>query len=503
MENIQQHQAHHPIIDGEEEKEREIFTAEVEVNSSGHENDKFGNYSRYITIAKLAKKAISLNHDGVICLESNKIHAALKIFTAAFHTHEKLKVRMKTASSSPSSHPSLSTRNDNGSARYHDDVNDLFYRYRRASSALAQNGPTSSSFSSSSRSSSIPSLEEALYLDYANIRRSRYDGDENDEEEANASPSPEIILDTEDEIILRDSIRLPFYEDFPSCTFELQQQQDRQYHPAFSFLSTCHTLNLAIAHHLRGIQLLQKAQQRKRKMQILSSITQFGDDYDGDENEHTSHTSSYAHKHFDRAGHFYELTMRIEYKRSKLQQQRQKLKQCSGLYSNSWFSPQIVLACINNLGHLYYLMSGSNIGNKIDASHRYYQQLKTTVRKLIISTKKHSPSTSSMMSSMMPSSTAWNNLRKEEKQSNGKDKIDGDMGETGTGTGTGTGTSTNDRYSYLEVFWTNASKGLKRLLTFQNIIQSQHVLQNTTSSMKSSTTPRAAHKRAAAAAASA
>jgi diaminopimelate epimerase len=104
MENIQRHQTHHPIIDCEEEED---YTVEVEVNSSGHESDKCGNYSRYIARAKLAKKAISLNHDGVICLESNKIHAALKIFTAAYHTHEKLKVKMKTAASSPSSHPSL------------------------------------------------------------------------------------------------------------------------------------------------------------------------------------------------------------------------------------------------------------------------------------------------------------------------------------------------------------------------------------------------------------
>jgi hypothetical protein len=211
VENIQRHQARHPIIDDDEEEED--HTAEVEVNSSGHENDKSGNYSRYITIAKLAKKTISLNHDGVICLESNNIRAALKIFTAAYHTHEKLRVKMKTASFPPSSHPSLSTGNNIGSARYHDDVNDLFYRYRRVTSAPSSSGPpsfSSSSLRSSSRSSSIPSLEEALYLDYANSRRSRYDDDENDEEEANASASSEIILDTEDEIILRDSIRLLF-----------------------------------------------------------------------------------------------------------------------------------------------------------------------------------------------------------------------------------------------------------------------------------------------------
>ncbi|MGK3744187.1 MAG: hypothetical protein ACI90V_011047 [Bacillariaceae sp.] len=256
-------------------------------------------------------------------------------------------------------------------------------------------------------------------------------------------------------------------------------------------------MNLAIAHHLHGIEILQKVQQRKRRMQIISSITQFGDDYDDDEKEYTSHSSSYAHKHFDRAGHFYELTMRIEHTRSKLQQQ-QKQQQFNGSYSNSWFSPQIVLACINNLGHLYYLISGSSIGNEIDASYRYYQQLKTTVRKLVISTTKHSPSTSSMMSSMMSSSTAWNNLRREEKQSNDKDNNDGDTDDADADTGTGT----NDRYPYLKVFWTNASKGLNRLLTFQNIIHSQHVLENTTppTSKSSSTTPKSTHKRAAAAA---
>ena len=99
-----------------------------------------------------------------------------------------------------------------------------------------------------------------------NPPQSRSDSDEDKEHNKRIREGNEINdTSVNDEIIFLDSIRLPFLEEyFPrqrsqtsskcrnSTFFDLPVQQ-QQVHPAFTFLSTCHTLNLVMSHHLCAI----------------------------------------------------------------------------------------------------------------------------------------------------------------------------------------------------------------------------------------------------------
>ena len=348
----------------------------------------------------ILSKTIQLNNAGVVCLvENNNIEKAVKLFAMAFSNHEKLKLQANrmiitssssrttatafNESSSPSPTQQQQQQQRSRSTKkqpQHQQLNDLFVRYRHRS------------LSSSSSSE-----------------------DDND-------------------VVFRDLIRLPSIEDIISmmkCTNNnnsnsnahnnnnknTEEIEEHEYSQIIGFLSTCHTYNLALAHHLCGLELLR-------------STTS---------NTSSSSSSSNRNYHiFDRAGRLYELTMRLERTRSKLRQQ-QKQKQNNDDKNdsddnnnnndiNTWFTPQILLACLNNLAHLHY-----RTNNHI-RSRTCYLQVQITTKKL------------------------WD-LKRQQRQ----------------GEEVGINTSSNDDCDcddddddignkYFAVFWTNACRGLSRLI---------------------------------------
>ena len=471
------------------------------------------------TTTKLMQKMIALNHAGVRSMESNKIQAAVKIFTAAFHAHEQLKAKITTrrytatSSTAPSSTTTTTTLLDprctaveGGSSSNQQqqqqqpthgnvNVNDFFYRHRRSSSSSSSSsrtgGDSTSSASLSSSLSEMPTLEEALELD--DRRRQRRNKNHHTSREGNHQDRNETSS-IDDELIFRDSIRLPFLEDyFPSSSsltsfWELPVRQ-QQVDPAFTFLSTCHALNLAIAHHLRGIEVLHSEQQQRRRTRLLAIAFSFSreddtnnnDDDDDDANayydENTSYegdnsynnksattaNSSSSLKHFERAGRLYELTMRIERTRS-MEQQRQKQqqqKQHSTPHPDSsssnndhnddhnhnkdkhttddgWCSLQIVLACLNNLGHVH------SVTHKYYYSQRCYQQLQATAQKLLFSRAPHQ-------------------LVKLQQQQQQQQQYNTTTTNNSSIHAEYAYSSSYSYSSYLEMFWMNASRGLLRL----------------------------------------
>ena len=457
-------------------------------------------------ITNLVKKTIALNHDGVICLESNKIKSAIKIFTTAYNTHEKIKIKMNMKKYATAAVP-VAVSPAPSNSYHNNNVNELFYQYRRAPSSSSSSVSSSESVSSSSSSSVdesssslsyMPSLDEVTDsdMDCNDTDILRIVSDNNihriDLEEAPA-PAAAIsatptnpVLDIEDEIIFRDSIRLPFYEDiFPSTsTFEEAALQDQEQHPAFSFLSTCHALNLAIAHHLRGIELLKTMQQQQKQQQrrIVSNVST-----DSDSNETVNRTrrrrrrsgaSEEYQKHFDKACRLYEQTMNIERTRSKFNDQ-QDSTQASSSSSSSWFSPQILLACLNNLGHIHSLLLSSSSSSRSrqrsqgEQCHQYYNRLQLTVRNLVISTMSSTSSASSLArrSMQMSRSMPWMNLIREVDEEEGNSNY-GDTTSNDIDT-TRNDIDIEDTYTYLELFWTNSFHGLNRLSTAITVLASQ------------------------------
>jgi len=350
------------------------------------------------SMESILSKTIQLNNAGVVCLvENNNIEKAVKLFAMAFSNHEKLKLqanRMIITSSSSSSRTTATAFNESSSPSptqqqqqqqqrsrstkkqpQHQQLNDLFVRYRH-------------------RSSSSSSEE-----------------DDND-------------------VVFRDLIRLPSIEDIilmMKCTNNnnsnsnsnahnnnnnnTEEIEEHEYSQIIGFLSTCHTYNLALAHHLCGLELLR------------STTSNSGSSSSSNRNNHI----------FDRAGRLYELTMRLERTRSKLRQQ-QKQKQNNDDNNNNndintWFTPQILLACLNNLAHLHY-----RTNNHI-RSRTCYLQVQITTKKL------------------------WD-LKRQQRQ----------------GEEVGINTSSNDDSDcddddddgignkYFAVFWTNACRGLSRLI---------------------------------------
>ena len=451
-------------------------------------------------ITNLVTKTISLNHDGVICLESNKIKSAIKIFTTAYNTHEKIKIKMNMKKYATAAVPIAVSPPTPSNSYHNNNVNELFYQYRRAPSSSSSSVSSSESVSSSSSSSSsssvdesssslsyMPSLDEVTDsdMDCNDTDILRIVSDNNihriiDLEEAPpaAALSATVsnpVLDIEDEIIFRDSIRLPFYEDiFPSTSTFEAALQDQEQHPAFSFLSTCHALNLAIAHHLRGIELLKTMQQQQKQQQrrIVSNVST-----DSDSNETGNRTrrrrsgaSEEYQKHFDKACRLYEQTMSIERTRSKFNDQ-QDSTQASSSSSSSWFSPQILLACLNNLGHIHSLLLSSSSSSRSrqrsqgEQCHQYYNRLQLTVRNLVISTMSSTSSASSLArrSMQMSRSMPWMNLIREVDEEEGNSNY-GDTTSNDIDT-TRNDIDIEDTYTYLELFWTNSFHGLNRLST--------------------------------------
>ena len=350
------------------------------------------------SMESILSKTIQLNNAGVVCLvENNNIEKAVKLFAMAFSNHEKLKLqanRMIITSSSSSrttatafnesSSPSPTQQQQQQRSRstkkqpQHQQLNDLFVRYRH-------------------RSSSSSSEE-----------------DDND-------------------VVFRDLIRLPSIEDIilmMKCTNNnnsnsnsnahnnknnnTEEIEEHEYSQIIGFLSTCHTYNLALAHHLCGLELLR------------STTSNSGSSSSSNRNNHI----------FDRAGRLYELTMRLERTRSKLRQQQQQKQNNDDNNNNNdintWFTPQILLACLNNLAHLHY-----RTNNHI-RSRTCYLQVQITTKKL------------------------WD-LKRQQRQgeeaeeevginTNNNDDSDCDDDDDGIGN------------NYFAVFWTNACRGLSRLI---------------------------------------
>jgi hypothetical protein len=446
-------------------------------------------------ITNLVTKTIALNHDGVICLESNKIKSAIKIFTTAYNTHEKLKIKMNMKKYATAAVPIAVSPVSPSNSYHNNNVNELFYQYRRApssSSSVSSSESVSSSSSSSSCSvesssslSYMPSLDEVTDSDMdcndqdilrivsdTNIHRI-IDLEEAPPPAAISATVSNPVLDIEDEIIFRDSIRLPFYEDiFPSTSTFEAALQDQEQHPAFSFLSTCHALNLAIAHHLRGIELLKTMQQQQKQQQQRRIVSNVSTDSDSNETvdrtrRRRSGASEEYQKHFDKACRLYEQTMNIERTRSKFNDQQDSTQASSS--SSSWFSPQILLACLNNLGHLHSLLLSSSSSRRRsqeqEQCHQYYNRLQSTVHKLVISTMASTSSAPSLArkSMQLSRSMPWMNLIREvnEEDSNNGDNDD----NCDTSTSSSNDIDIEDTYTYLELFWTNSFHGLNRLST--------------------------------------
>lgn len=148
----------------------------------------------------------------------------------------------------------------------------------------------------------------------------------------------------ENDLVFREAIRLPPHSrDITSMGCSVQQDPSTQYDMVIiimNFLNACHSYNLALAHHLLGLQVL---------------LTPTRD----------------AKKHLDVSGRFYEYTLRLERVRYK---NHQTNKAESGI--SCWMDPRIVLACLNNLGNVHYH------SDQVIQSRQCFRQLQTSTRML-------------------------------------------------------------------------------------------------------------------------
>merc|ERR1740130_1770779 len=200
-----------------------------------------------------------------------------------------------------------------------------------------------------------------------------------------------------------------------------EEIEEHEYSQIIGFLSTCHTYNLALAHHLCGLELLRST------------------------TSNSSSSSSNRNTHiFDRAGRLYELTMRLERTRSKLRQQQKQKKNNDDKNDsddnnnnnnndiNTWFTPQILLACLNNLAHLHY-----RTNNHI-RSRTCYLQVQITTKKLWDLKRQQRQGEESAEEEEVGINT------------NNNDDSDSDCDDDDDGIGN----------NYFAVFWTNACRGL-------------------------------------------
>jgi len=359
------------------------------------------------SMESILSKTIQLNNAGVVCLvENNNIEKAVKLFAMAFSNHEKLKLQANRMiiTSSSSSRTTATAFNESSSPSpkqqqqrsrsskkqpQHQQLNDLFVRYRHRSSSSSEEDDNDVVFRDLIR---LPSIEDIiLMMKCTNNSSSSSNSNSNSNAHNNNNNNTEEI-------------------------------EEHEYSQIIGFLSTCHTYNLALAHHLCGLELLRSTTSNSSSSSISS-----------DRNTHI----------FDRAGRLYELTMRLERTRSKLRQQ-QKQKQNNDDKNdsddnnnnnnnndiNTWFTPQILLACLNNLAHLHY-----RTNNHI-RSRTCYLQVQITTKKL------------------------WD-LKRQQRQgeeeevginTNNNDDSDCDDDDDGIGN------------NYFAVFWTNACRGLSRLI---------------------------------------
>lgn len=195
--------------------------------------------------------------------------------------------------------------------------------------------------------------------------------------------------------IFRDSIRLPSMNDIlSSMNNDLEQIAD--------FLTSCHAYNLALANHLSGLT-------------------------DAVPSQNNSTQISQRHKErLGLAGRFYEVAMRSEKTRSRKRAllRNDENGDSRGDDVNTWFAPRIMLACLNNLGHVHYRTKNYT------RSRACYQQLRRTTIKILELKRR---------------------LRAEERD----EQIELQSNESND--------DVEETY-YLPTFWTNSCRGLSRVV---------------------------------------
>jgi len=126
------------------------------------------------------------------------------------------------------------------------------------------------------------------------------------------------------------------------------------------FLSTSITFNLALANHLCGLDLWEQQQQQKPQE---------------DPSELLKNNANIM-KHLLSAGRLYEYTIRLERARSHQQQQQRASAAASynpSSYPALFVSPFVLMAILNNLGHLHVIMQNET------QSEKCFRQLQSTL----------------------------------------------------------------------------------------------------------------------------
>lgn len=356
----------------------------------------------------LAEKMIALNHAGVQFLEGKKTVSAIKSFSSAYRTYERLResllstpaTQSKEGASPATTSPSSSERQ---AREHHQKTARMDGRPPRRSLPVTPS-PQQHSLATQTVALAgnpiVQSLDEMLLA--AHNRSSAH---------ANSDPPA-------GEGIFRAAIHLPFLENLPSSVFS--SSHDQKQCTTSAFLATCNAFNLALAQHLRGIELLEVASREDRREKAVFGPSDSRDD-SGDEGP-SSFFASKAREHLCRSGRLYEHVMRTEGARSGCRSG--KANKHTHIYTHDDVL-KIILACLNNLGHLHGLTKNPKLARSC------YNQVQRTIEKLGI---------------------PGHRLRHRQQHPDSSDNSHSDGGEHRCGP-----------VSYLDVFWDMTSQSLLRL----------------------------------------
>jgi len=281
----------------------------------------------------LAKKMIALNHAGVQCLEGNNIVSAMKTFSSAYRTYERLRKSLLSMPATQSKEDTSTATISTSSSQRHAGARPP----RRSLSAT----PIFQQHSSITHTVAVAGNPIVQSLD-AMLLTAHRNSNDNDKDNANSDrPAAEGIF--------RAPIKLPNLENLPSSVFS--SSQDQKQCTTSAFLTTCHVYNLALAQHLRGIELLEVASREDRRNKAVFGPTESRDN-SGDEGS-SSYFTSQARECLCRSGRLYEHVMRTEGARSGCPSE-QPNKQRTHTHTHTQIGVlKVVLACLNNLGHLH------------------------------------------------------------------------------------------------------------------------------------------------------
>jgi hypothetical protein len=318
------------------------------------------------TVSNLIRKSIALNHAGIFCMKSNNAVEAINLFTAALKTHKELMTKKNIRCSSSRRRKRRRTTG-------------IIDQYQPPSHHLVRSVSTSS-LSPSSSSSSTTTIYSASVPDLSSIslrQQQRLTRSINVDDLFVSLPEQYLhhITSSCNLITYRDLIRVPPIEELPlalsfaweEVEVEAEEEADhgmndddddynnpREEEEEESFLryiSTSYAFNLALAHHQRGYE--------------LSLLDDTSDD-----------TRLSRQCNLNRAGRLYELTLNLEKKRSNAAILLRKDEQIQttgevGLHSSiitdpnssssklNWFTPRIILACINNYAQVHLFLNDS------------------------------------------------------------------------------------------------------------------------------------------------